>query len=277
MKKIEIKKKILITHILIYLFSFLIIYSFLMKNVKTVFELSFSISSKTPYEIELLIGNDYRQKKAEFFDSLINKYQNSNQNIYLNDYFSSSLFYDFNAGAIANTSFKYAVNSVSSVKEFKKILEESKLSKNIKDTIMINLFVNDMFNFKNFRRISIKNERSNSPNYKFSLMLKGISEKDLVIFSNEFKSALEKRTLNYAKKLFVINVNTKFLKNEINNEIAKIKNNTKVINFYVDRVAARTLNFNLILFFSFSLPIIVILTIELLRLLILKKINIKLF
>lgn len=277
MKKIEINKKILTTYILVYLFSFFIIYSFLVKITKPVFELTFSVSSKNPYEIELLIGSDYRLKKTELLEKLIIKYQNSNQDLYLNDYFSSTLLRDFNAGAIADTSLSYAINSISNVSEFKKILHKSKLSKNIKDTILNNLFVDDMFNFKNFKKTSIKSERADHETFKFNIVLKGINEKDLQTFTNEFKNTLEKETLIYAKKLFLVNVNTKYLKKEIIKEISKIESGTSVINFYIDRVAKRTLNINLIIFISFSLPLIVILSFELLRLLILKRINIKLF
>ena len=275
MNKIKINKKILTVYSIIYLLSILITYSYLEKIIKPVYELNFSISSKNPYEIELLIGNDYREKKKDFLDSLISKYQNSDENLYLNDFFSARILTDFNSKAIANTAYSFAISMLSDVEKFKTILEKCNLSNNIKNVITNNLFVDNMFNFDNFNSTRLISESEGSENTQFAFIFKEIGEKELQRFINEFKKTIEQETLNYAKKLFLIEFNIQYLKESIEKEITKIPNDEKVINFYIDRIANRTLNKNLAVFLSLLLPIIVILSIELLRLLVLNRINFK--
>lgn len=275
MNKIKINKKILIVYSFIYLLSVLITFSYLEKIIKPVYELNFSIASKNPYEIELLIGKDYREKKKDFLDSLISKYQNSDKNLYLNDYFSARILTDFNSKAIASTTYSFAISIISDVEKFKMILEKCNLPNNIKNIIINNLFVNNMFNFDNFKSTRLKSESEGNKNTQFTFIFKEIGEKELQRFINELKKTIEEESLNYAKKLFLIEFNIQYLKDVIDKEIAKIPNNEKVINFYIDRIANRTLNKNLAAFISLLLPIIVILSIELLRLLVLNRIKIK--
>jgi hypothetical protein len=276
MNKIKINNKILKIYSIIYLFSILITYSFLVKTIKPVYELSFSISPKNAYEIELLIGNEYRQKKTDFLLELINKYQNPNQNFYLNDYFSSRMLQDYKAGAIADTSFKFASNSISNVEKFRMILEKCDLPNNIKKKIINNLFANNMFNFKNYMRTQLNSGEVAEETIQYIFMFKGMSEKELQQFIYQFKKTLEEETLIYAKKLFLVNISIQYLRDEINKQITEIKKDEKVFNFFIDRIAVRSLNKNLVIFISLLLPIMVIFSIELLRLLVLNRIKIKL-
>jgi len=275
MNKIKINNKILKIYSIIYLFSILITYSFLVKTIKPVYELVFSISSKNAYEIELLIGNEYRQKKTDFLLKLIDKYQNPNQNFYLNDYFSSRMLQDYNAVAIADTSFKFAINSISNVEKFKMILEKCDLPNNIKKKIINNLFANNMFNFKNYMRTQLNSGEIAEETIQYIFMFKGMSEKELQQFIYQFKKTLEEETLIYAKKLFLVNISIQYLRDEINKQITEIKKDEKVFNFFIDRIAVRSLNKNLVIFISLLLPIMVIFSIELLRLLVLNRIKIK--
>ena len=273
MKKIKINKKILIIYSLIYLSSILITYSFLDKNIKPVYEFNFSLSAKKAYEIELLIGNEYREKKRGYLELLISEYQNSSADLYLNDYFSSNLFSDFNSEAIADTTFKFAISSLSDWEKFRLILEKCDLPNKIKNTIINNLFTNNMFNFNNFRKNVITSERVSNETAQFTFVLKAISENEMELFVNEFKKTIEEESLNYAKKLFFVNISIQYLKDELYKEIIKINNDTKVINFYIDNISNRSLNKNLAIFISLLLPIIFVLSIELLRLLVLNRIN----
>jgi len=275
MNKIKINNKILKIYSIIYLFSILITYSFLVKTIKPVYELVFSISSKNAYEIELLIGNEYRQKKTDFLLKLIDKYQNPNQNFYLNDYFSSRMLQDYNAGANAVTSFKFAKNSISNVEKFRMILEKCDLPNNIKKKIINNLFANNMFNFKNYMRTQLNSGEIAEETIQYIFMFKGMSEKELQQFIYQFKKTLEEETLIYAKKLFLVNISIQYLRDEINKQITEIKKDEKVFNFFIDRIAVRSLNKNLVIFISLLLPIMVIFSIELLRLLVLNRIKIK--
>lgn len=275
MRKVEIKKKILLSYLIVYLAGIFLVSNFLSKNVKPVYELGFILSAKTAYEIELLISDEYRAKKNDYIQSLYNKYQNSKKDLYLNTYFSKLLLNDYNPHTIAVTSFNVTVNSISNVEQLRKIIQKCDLSKNLKEKVENNLFINDTINFKNFKKTIISSKGKDINSYKFNFMFSEINEKDMRIFINEFKNVLEKEALNYTKKLFLIGNNNQLLKDLIKKEILKIDNNTNVINFEINNLVLRTLSMNLILFLTLILPLTLIIILELLRITIFNKIKIK--